>query len=116
VLWPLVVGWFGAALVFRIYGDSPAAWRRILASWVVGLAIALMLRALITGRPTTLLFAIVLFAFTAATLLGVAIGGEAHTYQVGRRGDESAFVIPGLPEAQQKSPPSCQVCIPRPDL
>jgi hypothetical protein len=70
VLWPLVVGWFGAALVFRVYSSVAPTWRQVSLAWAIGMTVALLLRVVITGRPTPLPFVIVLLAFTAATLLG----------------------------------------------
>jgi hypothetical protein len=70
VLWPLVVSWLAAALAFRVYSSVATSWRRMLLAWGIGMAIALLLRAVVTGRPTPLPFVIVLLVFTAATMLG----------------------------------------------
>ena len=70
VLWPLGVGWFAAALGFRVYGSGPDSWARTVFAWGFGMTIGLLLRATVTGRPTPLPFVIVLLMFTAVTLFG----------------------------------------------
>ncbi len=45
---PLLGGWFAAALAFRLYTrPSPA---RLLATWAVGIAAGVLVRALVLGR------------------------------------------------------------------
>ena len=45
---PLLAGWFGAALLFRTYPDG--RFRRLLATWAVGVPAGVLLRALALGR------------------------------------------------------------------
>lgn len=70
VLWPLVLGWFGAALVFRVYSTGGFSWPRALLTWTAGMSVALILRVVVTHRPAPLPFVIVLLAFTGLTTLG----------------------------------------------
>jgi len=63
VLWPFLVGWFAAALAFRLYTSWPSRWVRVGLTWGAGIGIALVLRAAITGRDTPIAFIIVAYAF-----------------------------------------------------
>src|ERR1035437_4508474 len=45
VLWPFLVGWFGVALVVRLYKSPLDRWVMLTCAWVGGTAIALGLRA-----------------------------------------------------------------------
>ncbi len=70
VLWPFLLGWFAAAAALRLYGSWPNRPIALAATWVAGLAIALMLRAAITQRATPLAFIIVAYAFIALLVFG----------------------------------------------
>jgi len=47
---PLAGGWFGAAALFRAYGDAPRG-RAVLATWACGVPAGVLIRALALGRP-----------------------------------------------------------------
>jgi hypothetical protein len=70
VLWPFLLGWFAAAAAVRLYVSWPNRWMAVAATWVAGTAIALVLRSLITQRPTPLAFIIVAYAFIGLTVFG----------------------------------------------
>ncbi len=46
---PFLGCWFAAALVFRLY--PAGGWRRLTATWAVGVPAAVLVRALVLGRP-----------------------------------------------------------------
>lgn len=70
VLWPFFVGWFIVALACRLYASWPSRWDRVAATWGIGIALALVLRAVITGRATPIAFIIVAYAFVELTVFG----------------------------------------------
>ena len=70
VLWPFIVGWALAALVTGLY-RAPArpSWRAA-ATCVLGVTLALVLRATLTGRSTPVVFGVVALCFLALATLG----------------------------------------------
>ncbi len=70
VLWPFVVGWFAAALATGLYAARSAPWRRAVGTCLVGVALALVLRAAVTGRSTPVVFGLVALAFISLATLG----------------------------------------------
>ena len=70
VLWPFLMGWFVAALAVRLYMSWPERWALLTATWVGGIAIALLLRAVITQRSTPVAFIIVAYAFIGLATFG----------------------------------------------
>jgi Protein of unknown function (DUF3054) len=70
VLWPFVVGWFAAALATGVYAARSAPWRRAVATCVLGVPLALVLRATVAGRSTPVVFGVVAFVFISLTTLG----------------------------------------------
>jgi Protein of unknown function (DUF3054) len=70
VLWPFLLGWFVAAAALRLYASWPNRWTLLAATWVAGIAMALVLRSLITGRASPLAFIIVAYAFIGLTVFG----------------------------------------------
>ena len=70
VLWPFLVGWFVAALVFQVYRSPLDRWVMLGCTWVVGCAIALGLRAAVTHRGTPSAFIIVTYIFIGLTTFG----------------------------------------------
>lgn len=92
VVWPLLVGWFVTALAARLYTRPDRAWLRLAATVVVGVAIALLLRATVTHRDTPVAFVVVAYLFITALTAGwrlVVLGIAAAR----RRRDSS----PGAP-------------------
>lgn len=86
VVWPLLAGWFVTALVAQLYVRGDRAWLRLAATLVVGVAIALLLRATVTHRDTPAAFVVVAYLFITALTVGwrlVVIGVQAAR---GRRG------------------------------
>jgi hypothetical protein len=70
VLWPFLLGWFAAAAALRLYGAWPNRWNMVALTWVAGTAMALILRAVITGRDTPAAFIIVAYGFIGLTVFG----------------------------------------------
>lgn len=70
VLWPFLLGWFAAAAALRLYACWPNRWTVLAPTWVAGIAIALVLRSLITGRASPLAFIIVAYAFIGLAVFG----------------------------------------------
>jgi len=70
VLWPFLGGWFVAALASRLYASWPSQWVRVAATWGIGVALALILRAVVTGRDTPIAFIIVAYAFVGVAVFG----------------------------------------------
>ncbi len=83
VLWPFAVGWAAAALVTRLYA-APArpSWRAV-ATVLLGVTLALVLRATLTGRSTPVVFGVVALCFLALATLGWR-GGVALCARVTR--------------------------------
>jgi len=70
VLWPFVVGWFAAALATGLYTARTAPGRRAVATCLLGVALALVLRVTVTGRSTPVVFGLVALAFISLATLG----------------------------------------------
>jgi Protein of unknown function (DUF3054) len=70
VLWPFAVGWVGAALVTRLYTARDHPWRRAGATVLLGVTVALVLRATLTTRATPVIFGVVAVSFLALATLG----------------------------------------------
>jgi FtsH-binding integral membrane protein len=70
VLWPFLVGWFAVALTLRLYASASNRWLMLAYTWAGGIAIALVLRAVITHRDTPLAFIIVAYAFLGFATFG----------------------------------------------
>jgi hypothetical protein len=70
VLWPFLIGWFVAAAALRLYATWPNRWVLLASTWAGGIAIAMVLRALVTGRATPVAFVIVAYAFIGLLTFG----------------------------------------------
>jgi hypothetical protein len=70
VLWPFLLGWFASAAAFRLYASWPPRRIPLAATWFVGTALALVLRAVVTQRATPVAFILVAYAFIALTVFG----------------------------------------------
>jgi hypothetical protein len=70
VLWPFLLGWFAAAATLRLYATWPNRWILLASTWVGGVAIAMVLRAVVTGRATPVAFVIVAYAFIGLLVFG----------------------------------------------
>ena len=93
VAWPLLAGWFLTALLARLYVRGDRTWLRLAATLVVGIAIALLLRATITHRDTPVAFVVVAYLFITALTVGwrlVVIGVHAARRRRGSVAGSSA--------------------------
>jgi hypothetical protein len=70
VVWPFLFGWFAAAAALCLYTSWPQRWTALAATWAIGIALALVVRAVITGRATPVAFVIVAFGFIGLTVFG----------------------------------------------
>jgi hypothetical protein len=70
VLWPLYVGWFGVALVTRLYTRRRGIWLALTVTWLGGIAIAAVLRGAFTDRPYVSIFTVIAIAFLGLTTFG----------------------------------------------
>ena len=80
---PLLAGWFAAALVFGTY--RARSLRTLLLTWIVGVPLGVLLRALVLGRAldgreaeflvVSLVFTL-LFVLALRLVLGLATGGR----------------------------------------
>jgi Protein of unknown function (DUF3054) len=70
VLWPFALGWALAALVTRLYAVPPRPSWRAAATCVLGVTLALVLRATLTSRSTPVVFGVVALSFLALATLG----------------------------------------------
>jgi hypothetical protein len=70
VLWPLFVGWFGAALVTRLYTRADGVWAALAATLLGGVVLASLLRGAFTPRPYFGIFTIIALAFLGLTTFG----------------------------------------------
>lgn len=70
VVWPLLAGWFLTALAARLYVRRDHTWRRLAATLVIGIAVALLLRATASHRDTPLAFVVVAYLFITALTAG----------------------------------------------
>ncbi|MFN8034461.1 MAG: DUF3054 domain-containing protein [Acidimicrobiia bacterium] len=68
-LWPFLAGWFAAAIVFSLY-RAPLSWPRAIATWLVGLPLAIWLRVAWTDHVFFWSFTLVGTAFIGLFLLG----------------------------------------------
>ena len=93
VVWPLLAGWFVTALIAQLYVRGDRAWLRLAATVVVGVAIALLLRASVTHRDTPVAFVVVAYLFITALTVGwrlVLIGVQAMRSRGGSVAGNSA--------------------------
>jgi hypothetical protein len=70
VLWPFALGWFAVAFATRLYTARTHPWWRAAATVVLGVTVALVLRASLTTRATPLVFGVVALSFLALATLG----------------------------------------------
>jgi hypothetical protein len=70
VLWPLCVGFFGVALLTKLYTRTAGQWLALVVTWLAGLAVTQVLRGAFTDDAWIGVFTVV-----AATYLGVTLFG-----------------------------------------
>ena len=69
VWWPFAVGLAVAYVVTGLY-RAPLAWRRVVAAWLVTVAVGMILRIIVEGRTFKVAFTIVTLVFVGAGMLG----------------------------------------------
>jgi Protein of unknown function (DUF3054) len=85
VVWPFLAGWFAVAIGIGLYAARRRLAVRLVATEIVGVAIALTLRDAVTHRATPLAFIAVAFGFIAVTTLGWRVIVAVLTHQARRR-------------------------------
>lgn len=70
VLWPLAVGWFGVALVVKLYSTNDRWMMRLLVTIAASTVIMSVLRGAFTDRPWVSVFTAVFVAWMALTAYG----------------------------------------------
>ena len=84
VVWPFAVGWYAAALATRLYQARSRPWWRATATVVLGVTLALVLRATLTSRATPVVFGGVALAFLAVATLGWRLAAALVAGRVAR--------------------------------
>lgn len=69
VVWPFLAGWFAVAIATRLY-TSPRIRRGLAVTGIVGIALALVLRGLVTHRATPAAFVMVAYGFLLVATFG----------------------------------------------
>jgi hypothetical protein len=67
VLWPLYAGWFGVALLARLYTRATGGWAALAVTIGGGVLVASLLRGTFTDRPYFGIFTVIAIAFLAVT-------------------------------------------------
>jgi chromate transport protein ChrA len=70
VVWPFAAGWLGAALAVRLYTSVSHNVLRLGATAIIGIAVGLVLRALLTHRDDPAAFIIVAYVFIVLSTVG----------------------------------------------
>jgi hypothetical protein len=70
VLWPIAVGWYGVALLARLYTSSDRMWLRLTITLAAGTVVMSILRGAFTDRPTVSIFTVVFVAWMVLTAYG----------------------------------------------
>ena len=70
VLWPLVVAWYGVALVTRLYAGADRMWVRLTITLGAGALMNAVLRGAFTDRPFVSVYTLVLVAWMVLTAYG----------------------------------------------
>src|SRR4051812_9760547 len=70
VLWPFALGWFAVALAVGLYSARTRVWSRLAATWIAGIGIGLILRAVFTHRASLSTFAVVVYVFVGVFTFG----------------------------------------------
>ena len=76
VLWPLAVGWYGVALVTRLYFSDGRPWLRLTITLAVATLVASLLRGGFTDRPTFSIFTVVFVGWMLLTAYGWRLVGK----------------------------------------
>jgi hypothetical protein len=70
ILWPLLLGWFAAAVATRLYTRNAGRWLALLATLVAGILVGSFFRGAFTDRPYLGIFTIVSAGFLTLTTVG----------------------------------------------
>ena len=70
VLWPLVVAWYGLALLVRLYTAGDRPWVRLTITLVAGAMVNAVLRWAFTDRPFLSVYTVVFVAWMVLTAFG----------------------------------------------
>jgi hypothetical protein len=70
VLWPLFAGWYGVALLVKLYTRTAGIWGALAITWIGGLAVMSVLRGAFTDRPYGGIFTVVAVGYIGLTAFG----------------------------------------------
>ncbi len=70
VLWPIAVGWYGVALLSKLYTAPDKMWVRLTITLAAGTVVMSILRGAFTDRPTVSIFTVVFVAWMVLTAYG----------------------------------------------
>jgi hypothetical protein len=76
VLWPIAVGWYGVALLTKLYTAPDRMWLRLTITLAAGTVIMSALRGAFTDRPTVSIFTVVFVAWMVLTAYGWRLIGR----------------------------------------
>jgi hypothetical protein len=76
VLWPIAVGWYGVALLTRLYTAPDKTWMRLTITLAAGTVVMSALRGTFTDRPTVSIFTVVFVAWMLLTAYGWRLIGR----------------------------------------
>jgi Protein of unknown function (DUF3054) len=76
VFWPIAVGWYGVALLTKLYAASDRIWLRLTITLAAGTVIMSILRGAFTDRPTVSIFTVVFVAWMLLTAYGWRLVGK----------------------------------------
>ena len=79
VLWPIAVGWYVAALAFRLYTRTDPSALRLVGTIGAGTVVMSVLRGAFTDRPWVSVFTLVFVAWMLLTAFGWRLIGGAIT-------------------------------------
>jgi hypothetical protein len=76
VLWPIAVGWYGVALLTKLYTVPDRMWLRLTITLAAGTVVMSALRGAFTDRPTVSIFTVVFVAWMVLTAYGWRLVGR----------------------------------------
>jgi hypothetical protein len=76
VLWPLAVGWYGVALLTKLYTAPDKLWMRLAITLAGATVIMAALRGAVLDRPTVSIFTVVFVGWMVLTAFGWRLLGR----------------------------------------
>jgi len=76
VLWPLAVGWYGVALLMKLYTEPDKLWMRLAITLAGATVIMAVLRGTVLDRPLVSIFTVVFVGWMVLTAFGWRLVGR----------------------------------------